>query len=157
MTQLLSDDAAGTGAAAPRAERIVLVRPLPGLPGAREFALEPLPERFFPFARLVARDRPGLELLVVPPGHLFPDYVIEVPDLEAEALGVAEPGEVRVLVLVTHGRSTPPTANLMGPLVVSNLDGRALQLVLEDGRYGVAVPLEAGSARPSPSSAPSGG
>ena len=36
----------------------------------------------------------------------------------------------------------------MGPIVVNRRTGRATQVVLQDGGYDAAVPVDAGTARP---------
>jgi flagellar assembly factor FliW len=95
---------------------------------------------------LVSRDRPGLEFIVVSPGVLFDDYVIEIADADAVALGLEVASEVEVIVIVTAGRSPVPTVNLLGPIVINRRTAKAAQLVLQEERYGVAVPVDAASA-----------
>lgn len=125
------------------------VRPLIGFPRSSRYALAPLPAPCPPFARLESLDEEGLGFVVVPPGLLFDDYVIEIPETEVALLGLAGDGEdATVLTLVTRCPGAASVVNLMGPVVASLRTGRAAQLVLADSGYEVAVPVDAGSARP---------
>ncbi|MDA8291644.1 MAG: flagellar assembly protein FliW [Actinomycetota bacterium] len=126
---------------------IVFDRPLIGFPGSRTYRLRGLGDEYAPFAALVSADEDGLSFIVVPPGHLFGDYVVEVPEVDVAALEIRSAQDVDVLVLVTRRAGATPTANLMGPIVVNAGTGKAAQLVLAEGGYGVAVPVDAGSAR----------
>ncbi len=127
---------------------IELARPMIGWPLSTRFAVHGLGPGYEPYAALSSIDQPGLDFVVVPPGVLFDDYVIEIPADDVETLGLGGPEETAVLVLVT-GRGRPvPTANLMGPLVVNRRTMRGLQVVLDGSGYGSAIPVDAGTARP---------
>lgn len=127
---------------------IELARPMIGWPESTRFALRPLGPDFEPYVALSSLDQPGLDFVVVPPGALFGDYVIEIPSDDVETLGLAGPEETTVLVLVTPRGQPVPTVNLLGPLVVNRRTGRGLQVVLDGAGYGSAVPVDAGTARP---------
>lgn len=129
------------------ARHLTLLRPLLGFPRARRFALQGLDEEYAPFLRFRCLDEPGLEFIVVAPGALFSDYVFELEDGDVELLDLHGAEEVEVLVLVTVVPGSVPTVNLMGPLVVNRRTELASQVVLQDGTYGVAVPVNAPSAR----------
>lgn len=125
---------------------IELARPMIGWPGSTRFVVRPLGPAFEPYAAMSSLDQPGLDFVVVPPGALFDDYVIEIPAADVETLALGSPEETAVLVLVT-GRPVP-TVNLMGPLVVNRRSMRGLQVVLDASGYGSAVPVSARTARP---------
>lgn len=130
-------------------ERILgFVRPLAGLPGSLQFALRPIGPEYEPFATLESLDEPGLRFVVVPPALLFSDYVIEVPDADCEALGLASADQVAVLAIVRLDSTPVPVANLMAPLVVNRESGAAAQVVLDGSGYGLMVPVDAGTAKP---------
>lgn len=135
-------------APASQALGIELVRPMIGWPESTRFVLRPLGTDFEPYAALSSLDQPGLDFVVVPPGVLFEDYVIEIPSDDVETLGIAGPDETAVLVLVTPRGAPVPTVNLLGPLVVNRSTMRGLQVVLDSAGYGSAVPVDAGTARP---------
>lgn len=112
---------------------------LPGFPDARRFQLEALDEGMEPFRSMRSLDRDGLRFVVVPPGEVFENYVIEVPEDDVERLGLHGAEDAMVLVIVTVSR--PPTANLLGPVVVNRRTGRARQVVLVGSSYEVRTPL----------------
>jgi flagellar assembly factor FliW len=133
---------------------IELARPMIGWPGSTRFVVRPLGPAFEPYAAMSSLDQPGLDFVVVPPGALFDDYVIEIPAADVETLALGSPEDTAVLVLVT-GRGYPvPTVNLMGPLVVNRRSMRGLQVVLDASGYGSAVPVSARTARPDRSPGP---
>ncbi len=109
-------------------DRLVLVEPLPGLPGT-EYALDALDEVGFLFA---LRGEGGVRLFVVSPGLVFPDYAPRIGRPVLEAVGDGDPA---VLLVVVHpgsdGRPVP-TADLLAPIVVGPGTGRALQVVLDE-------------------------
>lgn len=117
------------------------VNGLPGFPHVHRFAIVPLGRELEPFSRMQSLEQPGLEFIVFPPEMLFPDYVVEVDDAAAEHLDL-RPEDAVVLTIVTlteHGM--PPTANLLGPLVINRTNHLAMQVVQHAPDYGVAVPL----------------
>lgn len=136
-----------TTAALSAPSQITLARPLVGFPGSSSFRLHELGDGYAPFMALTSLDETGLYFVVVPPGLLFPDYLVEIPEEDVTLLGLSSPDDVAVFVLVTRSSGSSPTANLLGPLVVNRRSGIGTQVVLQDGRYGAAVPLNAGRAR----------
>lgn len=145
MTDTLTVTDVRATAVAERA--LVFDRPLIGFPGSHVYRLRGLGEGYAPFAALASADEEGLSFIVVPPGLLFDDYVVEIPEPDVAALGLERAEDVEILALVTRRAGAAPTVNLMGPIVVNSSTGHAAQLVLADGGYGVAVPVDAGSAR----------
>ncbi|MCU1492395.1 MAG: FliW protein [Acidimicrobiaceae bacterium] len=130
------------------AERILIFdRPLIGFPGTRRYMLRSLGDAYAPFATLSSLDEEGLGFIVVAPGALYRDYVVEIPEPEAAALGLTGSGDVEIFTLVTRHGGAAPTVNLMGPIVVNRRSDRASQVVLQDALYGVAVAVDAPSAR----------
>jgi flagellar assembly factor FliW len=117
---------------------------LPGFPDARRFKLEPLGDELRPFARLRSLGEPAISFTVVPPGLLFGDYSVEIDDDHQTALGIESADDVVTLVLITVPRPPqPPTANLLGPIVVNRRTGAAAQVVQHRSDYRVAEPLPA--------------
>lgn len=115
---------------------------LPGFPDARRFLLEPLGEELAPFWAMRSLDTDRLQFVVVPPGAVFENYVVEVPDDDVERLGLNGADDALVVVIVTV--SQPPTANLLGPVVVNRHTGRSRQVVLPSSGYDVRTPLPLG-------------
>ena len=139
-------------------ERVLtFVRPIIGFGGSARYRLCGLGETYAPFAALSSVDEEGLAFVVVAPGALFDDYVIEIPEAEAALLELVSPEDVEVLTLVTRRLGASPVANLMGPVVVNRQTLQACQVVLQNAPYGVAVPVDAGSARASSAVSPGDG
>ena len=118
---------------------------LPGFPGARRFRLEDLGPSLRPFSRLRSVGDIDISFTVVPPGLLYPDYTVEIDDDDQAALGITSAEDVVTLVLITAPRPPqPPTANLLGPIVVNRHNGLAAQIVQHKSSYKVAEPLPNG-------------
>ena len=130
-----------------RARAISFARPLIGFPDDERFVLQALEPRYAPYLALSAVRPGGPRFVVVAPGRIFPDYVIEIPEQDVELLGLADEGVVEVLCLVTRRSDGVPTVNLLGPLVVNQATSVAAQVVLADSGYQAAVPVDAARAR----------
>ena len=116
---------------------------IPGFPTARRFQLEDLGEALRPFQRLRSVGEAEVSFTVAPAG-LFPDYSVEIEDDHQVALDVSSADDVVVFVVITVPKPPmPPTANLLGPIVVNRHTGAAAQVVQHKSNYKVAEPLPA--------------
>jgi flagellar assembly factor FliW len=119
---------------------------IPAFPNARRFRLDPWGGDDGAFSLMQSLDDPDLAFVVTRPGLFFPDFAIDVDDDVAERLGLADPDEAAVLVIVTvRERAADATANLLGPIVVNRLTNEAMQVVLHNSSYDVRTPLASGS------------
>lgn len=147
MTQHDTDRAAtGPGGFGSSPEETVLefVAGLPGFPASRRFKVEDLGETLRPFCRIHSVTEPSIALVVVPPGVLFPDYSVEIDEEHIAQLGLSCADDVVTLVIVTLPPAPqPPTANLLGPIVVNRRTRQAAQVVQHRSSYGVAEPIAA--------------
>jgi flagellar assembly factor FliW len=110
---------------------IVFPDGLPGFTSAHRFTLEDLGPDMAPFMELTCLDE-GLRFIVVPPGALWPSYTLELPDEVAAGLGLQTEADAAILAIVTlRAAPEPPTANLMGPLVINVMTAHATQFVLQ--------------------------
>ncbi len=92
------------------------------------------------FFWLQSVDEPSLAFVVCDPRAFVPDYQVPVRQADLDALGIADPDEAQVLVIVNKvGESL--TGNLLGPLVIGARSLRGRQLVLSDRRYSTRHPL----------------
>ena len=87
-----------------------------------------------------------LAFLAIVPFRFFPDYDIELPDLDVEALELDDPTDADVLALVTirhneAGGVASVTANLLGPLVINRRTSIGRQVVLSDTRHSTREPV----------------
>jgi flagellar assembly factor FliW len=118
-----------------------MVRPLPGFPDRRRFALARLDETGL-LCELRSLEEPDLRFLVVPPAMFFPDYAPEIDDEVADLLDSQDARDLLVLSVVTLG-DTPDTAtaNLLAPLILNHRTRRAVQVLLEDPELPLRAPL----------------
>jgi flagellar assembly factor FliW len=121
---------------------IDFVTGIPAFPDAKRFALEPLSASLEPFCRMRCLDQPSLSFTVFPPGTVFRDYSVTVDEEAVERLGLQTVDEIVVLAIVTLSvPPAPPTANLLGPIVINKSKRVAAQVVQYGSTYGAAVPL----------------
>ncbi len=112
---------------------------IPGFPSSRHFTIESLAAELQPFCVMRSVDETGISFVLVPPGALFPDYTIEIDEQHVANLGLETADDAVVLAIVTLGE--PPTANLLGPLVVNRRTRAAAQVVQYQSSYRAAEPL----------------
>jgi flagellar assembly factor FliW len=94
------------------------------------------------FKWLQSTTTPSLAFVVVDPSRFFADYGFQLSSVEAECLGLSAPGDAVVLATVNMGSDNDEiTANLAGPIVINVRSLRALQVALDDERYGTRHPL----------------
>ncbi len=122
---------------------IDLVRPMPGFPEDRRFALVDL-DGSGGLCSMRSLDHEELRFLVAPPGLFFPDYAPEIDDDAVADLDIDSADDVMVLVVLNAGESLlTSTANLLAPVVLNTANRRACQVVLEDADHPVSAPLVA--------------
>jgi flagellar assembly factor FliW len=120
---------------------IEMVRPMPGFPERRRFALVRL-DAAGELCSMTSLDDPALRFLVVPPARFFPDYAPEVADDVLADLEVQSAEDVLLLVVLNAGTSlASTTANLAAPVLVNPATRRGGQIVLDEPGLPVAAPL----------------
>ena len=120
---------------------IEMVRPMPGFPDQRRFALVRL-DPAGDLCSMTSLDEPGLRFLVVPPARFFPEYAPEVEADVVADLGIDSADDVLLLVVLNAGTSlAETTANLAAPVLVNTATRRGGQIVLDEPGLPVAAPL----------------
>lgn len=106
--------------------------------GGDKFALLGKPEEEA-IVWLHSVEDPDLAVPVADPWAFFADYAVDLPDDEAERLGITDPAQARVLVVVRVG-ATPQEcfANLKAPILVANGTGHQ---VLNEADAPLRAPL----------------
>jgi flagellar assembly factor FliW len=113
---------------------------LPGFVELRRYRLEP--GEWPPFEWLVAVDDPSVRFVVVNPMVFRKDYAPRITKEQLNALGVFKKEHLRLLVIVTVASDfARSTANLAGPLLFNTKDLAGMQVLLDDGAYGVQEPI----------------
>ncbi len=111
-----------------------------GFDGLRRYAL--LPEEGSPLEWLLAMDDPDVAFAVLDPFLVYADYSFELPEGEAEALGLSQPQEARVRAILTLLETAEGiTANLMAPLVLNPRMRRGRQIVLHESELPLRFPV----------------
>mgnify|MGYP003343363452 CR=1 FL=1 len=115
----------------------------PGLGGfesLRRYAL--IAEEDSPLEWLQSLDDPDVSFAVLEPFLFRPDYVFELPDVDAEALGMEEPADALVRCILTlHEEAERITANLLAPLVLCRRTHLARQVILQDPDLELRAPI----------------
>jgi len=94
-----------------------------------------------PLLFLESETNPELSFLVLPVTLIDPDYRLALSEEDRETIGAGDESRLLCLAIITAVDDSPPTANLLAP-VVANLDiGRAVQAVRSDSVYSHKHPL----------------
>ncbi len=123
-------------------EIITMVEPILGFPWAKRFVIrEHRPG--VPFKWFQCLDDGDLAFVIVNPLLFKPDYTVEIDEEEAEKLGIKDPLDAEVYVIVTIPRGNPQemTANLKAPIVIGKSKRLAKQLVLDREDYPIKYRL----------------
>jgi len=115
---------------------------LPGFPGRRHFCLVTIADLDTLFMLTSVEDE-ELKFLVVPAAPFFPDYTPELDDEYVTLLGLTEPEDALVFLMVNVGeKAEDSTVNLMAPVVVNQRTLAAAQVVLVGSDYPLQAPLK---------------
>jgi flagellar assembly factor FliW len=115
-----------------------LVRPLAGLPGT-DYEVSEVDSGLF----TLTSTEPGADAarLFVVSGAALPAYQPELDDAQVAALGLTEPDDAEVFVVVNPADGAP-TLNLLAPIVVNRHTRRAAQFVLDAARWPLRASLD---------------
>jgi len=109
---------------------ITLTQGLLGLENYTKFRLQPF-EEGTPFYTLQSLESAELSLIVMDPALLIEDYAFDLRDEDVAELGITEPDDVLVMVVLTIPENPQDmTANMLGPLVFSRKGAKGKQIVL---------------------------
>lgn len=115
----------------------------PGLGGfesLRRYAV--IGEADSPIEWLQSLDDPDVSFALLEPFLFRPDYVFELPDRDAEALGMQEPSDALVRCILTLNEDAEKiTANLLAPLVLCRRTHIARQVILQDPDLEMRAPV----------------
>jgi len=104
-----------------------------GFSQARRFALLQPDERGV-FFWLQSLENPDLAFVVTDPGLWTGDFSAPLRPEQAAEVGIVDPKEAQTFVIVNR-RGGALTANMQGPLVISAVTRRGVQVVLADRRW----------------------
>lgn len=100
-----------------------------------------------PFAWLRVTESASLAFVVVNPFMVMPDYAPDIPDTDAEFLGLKDPNDALLFNIVTlHGQNRA-TVNLKGPIVINRHTRTGKQVIIANAsNYSVEHPLPVAAA-----------
>jgi flagellar assembly factor FliW len=115
--------------------------PLGGFEELRRYALIPDGDDS-PVEWLQSIEDENVALPLLEPFLFAPDYGFELPDHDAEALGMESPEDAVIRCILTL-REAPEeiTANLLAPIVLCRRTHLARQVVLQDSAYPLRHPV----------------
>ena len=111
-----------------------------GLPNLRQFIVMPN-KKEGPLFWIQSVDEPDMAFVLTDPTCFFLDYLITPEQAERQTLHISEEDECFVLVVVTVPSDQNITLNLAAPILFSPKTNRAIQVILENGKYSSKTPL----------------
>lgn len=85
---------------------------------------------------------PDVAFLVMDPSDVAPDYEVELPDWDAEFLGLTDPADAVLISTVTiDADANEVTTNLLAPIVVNAATRLGRQVVLDSEQYALKHPI----------------
>ena len=95
-----------------------------------------------PFRWLQVKENPSLAFVVVEPFLVAPEYRPDIPDSDAEFLGITSPDHAVLYNIVTVHGADRATVNLKGPVVINRNTGVGKQVIIGNAaQYSVQHPL----------------
>jgi flagellar assembly factor FliW len=94
-----------------------------------------------PLLFLESESDPELSFLLLPVSLIDPDYKLAISAEDRETIGAAPDASLLCLAVITAAEDSPPTANLLAPVVANLTTGRAVQAVRSDRVYSHKKPL----------------
>lgn len=94
-----------------------------------------------PLLFLESESNPELSFLLLPVALIDPDYRLLLTVEDRALLDASADADLLCLAVITAAENLPPTANLLAPVVVNPLSGRAVQAVRSDAMYSHKHPL----------------
>jgi flagellar assembly factor FliW len=88
-----------------------------------------------PLLFLESQTNPELSFLLLPVALIDPDYRLALTDEDRSTLDASEESRLLCLAVITAAEDSPPTANLLAPVVVNLDSGRGVQAVRSDSVY----------------------
>ena len=120
---------------------LVFDKGLPGLDEDKRFALLSN-EDSRPVSWLQSLDHLEISLPVMDPFLVCPDYSFDIAQADVDALSISDIKDVYVLsILVIPNNVNAMTINLSAPIIINVRNSKACQIILDDRKYRVRVPV----------------
>ena len=115
----------------PAKTTIALPSGMMGFPQHHEAEIFNIPTQL-PFQWLRLRGPSELHFVVIEPAGIVPDYVPELFDEDAKAIGLQSSEDAYLLNIVTVRENQEATVNLVGPIVINLRNGVGRQFVISN-------------------------
>ena len=113
--------------------------PMPGLEDCTRFTLANIDDSAVFW--LHSDDEPEIALPVAEAFAVLPDYACDLHPVDALVLGLNDASEALVLTVLTVPQDGDITANLLAPIIVNRITGRARQVILDGTSYSLRHPI----------------
>ncbi|MGB3212414.1 MAG: flagellar assembly protein FliW [Desulforhopalus sp.] len=111
-----------------------------GFPTLRNFVVMPN-KKEGPLFWIQSVDDPTFAFVLTDPTNFFLDYLIAPDSDERQRLNITEDDPCFVLSVVTVPQDQNISLNLAAPILFSPKSNRAIQVILENGKYSSRTPL----------------
>jgi flagellar assembly factor FliW len=120
---------------------LVFDKGLPGLEEDKRYALLSN-EDSRPVSWLQSLDHQEISLPVMDPFLICPDYSFDISQNDVDTLTISDIKDVYVLsILVIPKNVNAMTINLSAPIIINVRNSKACQIILDDRKYRVRVPV----------------
>lgn len=114
---------------------------LPGLEEYHNFAILQF-EGSYPIIWLQSSEDKSICLPVIDSFLAKPDYSFDISDDDVAQLSLSGPEDLKIIsVLVIPENIDQMTINLAAPIIINTKNGKARQIILNNGEYSVRVPI----------------
>lgn len=112
----------------------------------RHFILLSVPDAG-PVQMLLCQDDESIGFYVIDPYLLLEDYRLDMPAEAAASIGLDDWSKAAVFCTLVLAQEAPMvTANLLGPLVINQENGQAIQVILANSEYSARYIVAQGNA-----------
>ncbi|MBM7559606.1 flagellar assembly protein FliW [Marinitoga litoralis] len=109
---------------------------IPGFENLKKFYVY-FSKETFPIQWLISLDNLDITFPIIDPLLVRVDYSFDLPKDLVEYLEVNEPEDVKIFTIMTipHGDPENITVNLKAPVLISKINNKGIQLILDDDEY----------------------
>ena len=111
-----------------------------GLPTLRDFIVMPN-KKEGPLFWIQSVDDPAIAFVLTDPSNFFPEYQVDIDEIERNLLHLKENDPCYILSVVTVPPDQNITLNLAAPILFTPKTNRAIQVILENTSYQTKTPL----------------
>ncbi|SHE63348.1 flagellar assembly factor FliW [Marinitoga hydrogenitolerans DSM 16785] len=117
-------------------EIIIFESGIPGFENLKKFYIH-FSKETFPIQWLLSLENPEITFPVIDPVLVRVDYTFDLSKDIVEYLEIKKPEDVKIFTIMTipHGDPDNITVNLKAPIIISKVNNKGVQLILENENY----------------------